>query len=264
MAHRSRDGAGSRGGTSGWFTTTVWACISDAGKPHATESAAAREELCRTYWRPLYHFIRRKGYGPEDAEDLTQAYFAMLLRKNFWERADRTKGRFRDILLTALCQFLLDQRDRAQAVKRGKGVTLIPIDREDEEGRVMEVACQSATPEEHYNQRWVSSLLDRARERLRLEYVARGKADFFDSIDLFGETDGEAPPYAVVAERLGLSVSAFKTSVSRMRARYRELVLEEVAGTVMHRDDIEAEKQFLFSVIAKGCVTLAPESRRTR
>ncbi len=227
------------------------------------ESAAAREQLCRTYWRPLYNFIRRKGYSPEDAEDLTQAYFAMLLRKNFWERADRTKGRFRDILLKALNQFLLDERDRAQALKRGRGVMVIPIDREDEDGHVLEVACGSATPEEHYNQRWVFSLLEWARERLRREYAATGKVQLYDSVDLFGEASGESEPYAVIANRLGLSVSAFKTAVSRMRERYRTLVVEEVARTVAHPRDVETEKQFLFSVIAKGCATLSLDSRRT-
>lgn len=263
MPHRSQERVGSRMGTPGWFTTTVWTCISDAGKSHSMESAAARERLCRTYWRPLYHFIRRKGYGPEDAEDLTQAYFAMLLRKNFWERADRSKGRFRDILLKALNQFLHDERDRAQAIKRGRGVTVIPIDREDEDGHVLEVACASATPEEYFNQRWVFSLLERARERLREEYVTKGKVALFDSVDLFGEASGESPPYALVADRLGLSVSAFKTAVSRMRDRYRALVVEEVGRTVAHARDVETEKQFLFSVIAKGCATSAPDSRRT-
>lgn len=215
------------------------------------ESAEARERLCRAYWRPLYSFIRRKGHSPEDAEDLTQSFFAILLEKNFWERADPGKGRFRCLLLKALTQFLLDQRERANAAKRGRGVTLIPIDREGEDGHVMEVASGDVTQEEQFNRSWVYSLLGQARERLRLEYVAKDKAHLFDSVDLFGEKVNEAPPYTVLARQLGISVSALKTAVLRMRERYRALVLEEVARTVTHPSDIDAERQFLFSVITR-------------
>jgi RNA polymerase sigma-70 factor (ECF subfamily) len=213
------------------------------------ESVEAREQLCRTYWSPLYHFIRRNGHGPEDAKDLTQAFFAVLLEKNFWERADPARGRFRSLLLKALTQFLHDQRDRANAAKRGKGVIAVSLDCEDENGHALDLPSPGATPEEQFNRNWAWSLLRRARERLRQECVARGKSRLYDSVDLFGDKS-DAVPYAVMAHQLGMSISGLKTSVSRMRQRYGALVREEVARTVSRPEDVDAEIQFLFSVIA--------------
>lgn len=220
------------------------------GQPDSTRAAEAREKLCRSYWPPLYSYVRRQGHAPEDAKDLTQAFFAKLLEKDFWARADPQKGRFRSFLLTALRQFLLDHRDYVRTAKRGGGVPLISLDESAVEEKFLAAQNPDVSSERHFDRRWANAVLDAARARLRDECVASGKTSLYDRVNLLGEAHDRPVTYADIAAELGVSVSAIKSAVSRMRQRYGELVREEVAQTVPNPADIDAEIGYLLTVVS--------------
>lgn len=230
-----------------WFATTHWSVILSAGDIHGPKVSEALEKLCRTYWPPLYTYVRRQGHGPEDAQDLTQAFFAKLLQKNFWARADRKKGRFRNFLLTALRQFLLDERDRARTAKRGGGVSFIPFDEEVGEEHFADGLNLSS--EDQFERQWALTVLKQARAALQRECAATGKAELYERINLLGDQKETAVPYAAIAQDLGMSVSALKTAVSRLRERYGQFVRQEVGQTVSSPAEIDSEIRHLLSVI---------------
>jgi len=230
-----------------WFATTHWSVVLSAGDIQASQPSQALEKLCRTYWPPLYSYVRHRGFAAEDAQDLTQAFFAKLLEKNFWARADRTKGRFRSFLLTALHHFLADERDRARTAKRGGGVSFISFDEEVGEEHFAEGLNLSS--EQQFERQWALTVLQQARAALQRECAASGKSALYQRVNLLGDQKESAVPYAAIAQDLGMSVSAIKSSVSRLRDRYGELVREEVAQTVTGPAEIDAEIRHLLSVI---------------
>ena len=201
------------------------------------------------YWPPLYSYVRRQGYGLEDAQDLTQAFFAKLIEKNFWARADPQKGRFRSFLLTALRQFLADERDRARAAKRGGGVSAISFDEKTGEEHFLEGLDQKLTGEQQFDRQWASAVLKQARARLRQECIASGKSGLYDRVNLLDDKPEKSLAYAEVARQLGMSLSAVKSAVSRLRERYGEMVREEIAHTVSEPGEVDAEIRYLLSVI---------------
>ena len=237
-----------RESTSGqWFVTTHWSVVFSARDMNPALADAAREELCKTYWTPIHSFVRWQGYNPEDAKDLTQAFFEKLLEKDFWSRANPEKGRMRSFLLTALKQFLADERDRARAAKRGGGAPVVSL---DDSGVNEEIPTGgNASAERSFDQKWAAAILDAARARLRQECEGSGKAALFDEVNILGEGDAKNVTYAEVATRLGMGVSGVKTAVSRMRQRYGELVREEVEKTVAESADVDAEIGYLLSII---------------
>lgn len=222
---------------------------SSATPSNRTVASAALEKICQCYWPPLYSYIRRQGYTPEEAEDLTQSFFAGLLQKNFWARADPQKGRFRSFLLTALRHFLADERDRVRTVKRGGGVTVISFDEEIGEGAFLESLGQNLSSEQQFERQWAATVLEQARGKLRLECVAAGKADLFDRVSLFDGRYDRSVPYTTIAQELGMTVSALKSAISRLRARYGELVRDEVALTVSDRAELPGEIRYLLSIL---------------
>jgi RNA polymerase sigma factor (sigma-70 family) len=232
-----------------WFSTTHWSVVRLAGEADSPRASEALEKLCRAYRSPLYSYIRRLGHGPEDAEDLTQAFFAKLLQRNFWARADREKGRFRSFLLTALRHFLADERDRGKTAKRGGGFACISIDEQGSEERYMEGLNQNLSAEQQFDRQWAATILEQARSKLRQECAASGKLGLFDRVSLVDGQNENTVPYAVIAQELGMSISAVKSAVSRLRARYGELVREEIAQTVSSPSEIEEEIRHLLSVI---------------
>ena len=232
----------------GLFATTHWSVVLAAGQQDSPQAAEALETLCRTYWYPLYAYIRRRGYSPADAQDLAQDFFAQLLRKNYPARADPAKGRFRNFLLHALNQFLADVRERALARKRGGGQVIISLDEAVEDRYRLEVA-DGVTPEKLFERRWAETLLDRALGRLRDEFVADGKAATYEVLKTFEPGDQSPLSYGEAANRLGVSESAVKSMIHRLRQRHRELVREEIAHTVPTGADINAELRYLVSVL---------------
>jgi RNA polymerase sigma factor (sigma-70 family) len=232
-----------------WFSTTHWSVVISAGQANSSQAFESLEKLCRAYWPPLYSYIRRQGHGPEEAQDLTQAFFAKLLQKNFWARADPQKGRFRTFLLTALRHFLADERDRGRTAKRGGGLSFISLDEQASEQRFLDGRDQNLSAEQQFDRQWAATVLEQARARLREECVASGKSGLYDRVSLVGGQNECAVPHAVIAQELGLSVGAVKSAVSRLRARYGELVRQEVAHTVSSPDEIEEEIRHLLAVI---------------
>ena len=249
MPRHASDVAGNATTDHQWFATTHWSVVLSAGQASSSQVSESLEKLCRAYWPPLYSYIRRQGHGPEAAQDLTQAFFAKLLQKNFWARADPQKGRFRSFLLTALRHFMADERDRGKTAKRGGGCSLISLDEHASEERFLEGLGRNLSSEQQFDRQWADTVLQQARAKLRQECVAAGKSGLYDRVSLADGRSDSALPLAVMAEELGMSVSAVKSAASRMRQRYGELVRQEVAHTVSSPAEIEAEIRHLLSVI---------------
>jgi RNA polymerase sigma-70 factor (ECF subfamily) len=233
-----------------WFTTTHWSLILHAQDTSSPLAAAALERLCRAYWYPLYVFVRRQGEGEESAKDLTQGFFARLLEKRYLAQVQREKGKFRCFLLTSLKHFLSDERDKARALKRGGGQTLVSLDDSTGEERYRLEPADAMDAEKLFERRWALTLLEQARARVREEYLESGKATLYDRLKPFESGDQNASSYAQVAAELGLTESAVKSAIFRMRQRYRELVREEVANTVEDPAEVDAEIRHLISVIS--------------
>ena len=206
--------------------------------------------LCRDYWYPLYAYVRRRGHFPEDAQDLTQEFFARLLATGSVERAHPKKGRFRSFLLSAMNHFLADEWDRARAQKRGGGAPPVPLQLDTAETRYGHEPADPATPERIFERRWGLTLLEKVLNQLRAEYERNGKAEQFSLLTpcLLGERT--AQPYAELARTLDVAEGTVKAGVHRLRQRYRELLRGEIAQTVANPQDIDDELRYLLSVIA--------------
>lgn len=234
------------------FATTRWSIVLAAAHDSRPDARAALATLCETYWYPLYAYVRRFGYKAEDAQDLTQGFLAALLEKGYVKAADRERGRFRSFLLTALKRFLLKQRDRAHARKRGGAARPISLDLESGESRYSLEPSHDVTPEAIYQRRWALTVLDRVIVRLRQTCVDAGKTAFFESLKAFLTGEAGAPPYEQVARELGMSEGAVKVAVHRLRRRYRDLLRLEIAQTVADPEAVEDELKYLMAVLQGG------------
>ena len=231
------------------FATTHWSIVVAARDQAAPEARQALAQLCRSYWYPLYAFIRRQGHGADAAQDLTQEFFTRLLEHDFLAAIDRGKGRFRSFLLAACKHFLANERDRACAQKRGGGHVPVPLDLDTAEGRYVREPSHSITPDRLFERRWALTLLDHVLARLREEHTARGKGEIFDHLRVFLVGDGRAPAQMEVAAELGLSPGALKVAVHRLRQRYRELLRQEIAATVDDPAEVDEEIRQLFAAL---------------
>ncbi len=231
------------------FVTTHWSVVLMARRSDTTRAQAALARLCQTYWYPLYSYVRRRGYGAEDAQDLTQEYFARLLSQNWLEQADHERGRFRTFLLASLRHFLANEWDKAHAQKRGGDVQFVPLQLDNAETRYGQEPADPLTPERCFERRWALALLDEVLSRLRQEHVEAGTAELCDALKpcLVGER--EAQPYAELAASLGMTQGAVKVAVHRLRHRYRQLLREEIANTVASPEEVNEEMHHLFSVL---------------
>lgn len=233
------------------FATTRWSVVlaaRDGGDPPA---AQALDALCRAYWYPLYAFVRRQGRSPADAEDLTQAFFARLLEKNYLAAVDDQKGRFRSFLIVALKRFLADEWDRAHAQKRGGGQSPIPLDLGEAEDRYRLEPQHDLSPERLFERRWAISLLGRARGRLQQEYALAGKSELFEQLKGFHHPQETTLAYAEVAATLRLPQNTVKSHVHRLRQRFRQLVREEIEQTVATPEEVDDEIRHLLAVVAE-------------
>jgi RNA polymerase sigma factor (sigma-70 family) len=236
------------------FASTRWTMVLEAGDS-ATASAhalGALSELCQIYWRPLYAFLRKHGYGPEDAQDLTQGFFAHLIETRAYARADREKGRFRSFLLGALKHFIADARDRGQALKRGGGTILIKLD--DKAIAEAEAQIARATkwqPNEVYDREWAASLLRQALGRLAQECALAGRSELFSYLKPYlAATEELAIPYEEMAQRSHRPVPTLRSDLARLRARYRAILREEVSGTVLEPAEVDDELRYFCHVLA--------------
>ena len=229
--------------------TTQWSEVLAARDGSETEAREALETLCQTYWQPLYAYIRHQGYGPEESRDLTQAYFAELLEKDFLADVDPSKGRFRSYLLATLRHFLSHERDRDRALKRGGGTRTLSLDVETGEERYSIQATEAMTPVDVFEHRWAMTVLDRAMQNLGAESTEAGNGQQFESLKQYLTSADPQVPYGEAAQDLGMSEGAIRTAVHRLRKRYGQALRAEIAQTVANPADTDEEVRHLLAVV---------------
>ena len=245
--HRPEDaGAGAA-----LFATTHWSTVLAAGHASSPVGEQALERLCRTYWYPLYAHVRRRGYRIEEAQDLTQEFFAHLLAKHWLSVADNRRGRFRSFLLAALNHFLADEWHRARSAKRGGGRPHLPFDTVAAERLYLLEPGRGLNAEELYERNWALRLLEDVRTQLREEYARAGRAERFDVLESFLPGEECARSYAEAASRLGMPEGSLKSDVHRLKQRYGQLLRQEIAHTVANPAEIEDELRHLMAVLAR-------------
>src|SRR5262245_41234401 len=228
------------------FTTTHWSVVVTAGQRESQHADEALEKLCRGYWYPIYVFLRRSGCGPHDAEDLTQAFFERVLKKDYLRAVDRTKGKFRSFLLAMLRHFLANHRRDARTQKRGGHVQFVCIDDESVDEPDLTSTETDDSPEQSFERQWALTLLEQVIAHLHEEYQESEKAALFEELKVFLTGDRTAGHYADIAARLNTTEAAVKMAVSRMRRRYGELLRAEIARTVSTPEEVEDELRALF------------------
>ncbi len=234
----------------GRFATTRWGLVLAAGDQTTTRSAEALASLCEIYWHPVYAFIRRQGYRPEDGADLTQAFFARVLEKGYFQEADPARGRFRAFLCAAIRHFLSNERDRERTLKRGGKQPPLSLDVDAAEGRYQLDPRDDLTPERLFDRRWALALLDRVLTRVGAEQAAAGKAELFDHLKGFLTGESAGAPYAEIGKTLGMSEGAVKVAAHRLRRRFRDTLIEEIAETVSDPADIDSEIRYLLNAVS--------------
>ena len=234
------------------FVTTHWSLVLSARDKQSPQSADALEKLCRAYWYPLYAYVRRSGQSKENAEDLTQAFFARLLEKNFLDAAEQERGRFRSFLLVALKRFLANEWDSQRAQKRGGEKIHVPLDTEMAERKFQtEFAAAGISPDHAYERRWALTLLEQTMSRLRNEFERAEKIDEFERLKIFLTADKKEIPYTTVAAEMQMSEAALRVAVHRLRKRYRELFREEIANTLATGESVDEELRHLLAVLSE-------------
>jgi RNA polymerase sigma factor (sigma-70 family) len=235
------------------FNSTQWSLVLAAGKRSTPESETALATLCAAYWPPLYAYIRRRGYEIFEAEDLTQAFFARLLEKNYLGDAKREKGKFRSFLLSSLNHFLANEWDRKRAVKRGGGVAIIPLEMNSAEEYYLSDRTDLLSPEKLYERRWALTVIDLVLKRIEEEYARKGRSQLFDRIKRFLNGTDSMVGYSQVAAELEMSEGAVKVAVHRMRRRFRDLMRAEIAQTILHPEEpgeVDAEIRSLLASLS--------------
>lgn len=232
------------------FDKTQWSQVLRAADSTAEGSGSALQNLCQSYWYPLYAFVRRSGHSPQDAEDLTQAFFARLLDKNYLASADQEKGRFRTFLIVALKHFLANEFEKQHAVKRGGFSTFVEIDQEHAETLYGNELATDDQPDSLLEKQWAITLIENVMQRLQAEYNESGRGELFGLLRSCITRDHTAMGYAKIAEQLKTTESAIKMAAMRMRERYQLLLREEIGRTVASADDIDDEIRHLFAVFS--------------
>ena len=234
----------------GDFPPTRWSRVfPPGGHGDTTHARQALESLCRTYWQPIYAYVRHRGRSPQDAEDLTQEFFVHLIEKHALGKVSPSKGRFRDFLLASVRNFLANDWDKARAKKRGGDQIIVPFDTQLAEAGVGLPTAAQDTPEKIFERRWALRLLEVVLAHLRAEYEQDGKTALFEALKPSLPGGEGSVPYAEVAERLRVSEGSLRVEVHRLRRRYRELVREEIGHTVASKEEVEDEIRALFAAL---------------
>jgi RNA polymerase sigma-70 factor (ECF subfamily) len=231
----------------GGFPSTRWSVVCQA-RSNDPAAGAALAELCRTYWRPVYSFLRGQGKAPHDAEDLTQGFFVMLLDQNLFATVDEAKGRLRSFLLVALKRYAANEHKRERTQKRGGGSAHVSIEAGDAEERYAEEMATGLAPDLLFERRWALTLLNTVLAKLRADYARDGHADLFDALKDRFSTDDDPASLASVAQQLGMTEGAVKVAVHRMRQRYRKILRNQIAFTVGSLREVDDEIMHLYQI----------------
>jgi len=232
------------------FTTTHWSVVLAAADHTSSDVSDALAELCRTYWYPIYAYVRRKGYEVADSQDLTQEYFARFLEKNYLGVVDRRKGKFRSFLLASLEHFLAKEWTKNHRLKRGGGKVIIAWDAFKAEERYALEPPDNWTAERIYERRWALTVLEQAMAALAAEYSSAGKTELFEELRPFISGDDDDISYGDLAQRLEMSEGAMRVAAHRLRQRYAESVRAEVGRIVQRPEEVEEELGNLFAALS--------------
>ena len=234
----------------GRFVTTRWSIVLAAGERATPDARDALTHLCAAYWYPIYAYVRRHGHDPDEAQDLTQSFFARLLEKHVVEDVRRERGRFRSFLLGALKHFLANEWRREHAQKRGGNLSITSIDVGDGETRYAHEPAHARTPEQVFERRWALTVLDNVLRALESETAAEGKANLFERLKCYLSGDAGAPSYAETGAMLAMSEGAVKVAVHRLRQRYKSILREQIAETVAGESEVDEEIAALFAALS--------------
>ena len=234
------------------FATTHWSVVAQSALTDVPEAADALAQLCEMYWPPIYSFVRRRGYSPPDAQDLTQGFFSYFLRTKAYARTDRLQGRFRSFLLASVKHFLANDWDRTQAIRRGGNYQFVPLDQKTAEALYDAAGASDSTAERLFDSRWAKTLAGRSLNSLKDELQAEGKLELFEQLKTFLAGDSVIPSYDEASARTGLPRATVKTQVHRLRQRYREIVRCEIARTVSSPHEVDDELHYLYNVLAQA------------
>ncbi|MGO8836964.1 MAG: RNA polymerase sigma factor [Limisphaerales bacterium] len=232
------------------FATTHWTVVLAAGKRSTPQSDRALEELCRAYWFPLYAYVRRRGHTREDAEDLTQAFFARFLEQNYLAGLSAERGRFRAFLLASLKHFLANEWDKSRRQKRGGGQTPLSLDWRIADTQFQVAATAEPSPDKAFDREWAVALLAKVIERLQAECEAEGRGKQFAELKVFLTAGKGELSHAEAAQKLGLDETAARVAVHRLRKRYRQLLRDEIAQTLADTADVDEEIRALFGAFS--------------
>ncbi len=232
------------------FHATHWSVVLSAAERESPEARSAREELCRDYWYPLYAYVRQRGYSPEDAQDLTQEFFARLLAKHGLQGVSPLKGKFRSFLLASINHLLSDERDRAHSQKRGGGQPILALEAQTAEERYRLEPVDELTPEKVFERRWAAALVERVLGRLEEEYSGTGRGLVYRVLQPFIAGEGPGRDYTVAARQLGMTEGAARVAAHRLRQRFGARFRAAVAETVDTPEDLEAEMRYLLAALS--------------
>ncbi len=232
------------------FATTHWTVVLAAGRRHTPQSDGALEELCRTYWFPLYAYVRRRGHNKEDAEDSVQAFFARFLAKNYLEGLSAERGRFRAFLLASLKHYLINEWKKTQSIKRGGGEMPLSLDWQTADTKFQVASTAEPGPDKAFDREWAMALLSKVIERLQKECETEGKAKLFAQLKIFLTAGKDGTAQAEVARALGMEEGAVRVAIHRLRKRYRQLLRDEIAQTLADAADVDEEMRALFGALS--------------
>lgn len=234
------------------FETTRWSLVLAARTGHGPEGKKALAWLCEAYWYPIYAYVRRQGYGPEDARDLTQGYFARLLERRDLQDVDPALGRFRSFLLASVGHFLSKERDRDRAQKRAPEKPLLSLYADMAEDRYRVEPVDELTPEMLFERKWASTVFERSLTRLQSEWAGGERQNRFERLSGYLTGEEPAPAYGDAGRVLGMSEEAVGVAVHRLRRRLGELLREEVAQTVQDGGSLEQEVRYVLGVLGQS------------
>jgi RNA polymerase sigma-70 factor (ECF subfamily) len=246
----SEHSSGSSGTPGDIFATTHWTVVLAAGRRHTPQSDLALEELCRTYWFPLYAYVRRRGHGREDAEDSVQAFFARFLARNYLAGLSAERGRFRAFLLASLKHFLINEWKKSRCLKRGGGEKVLSLDWQTADSMFQVAATNEPSPDKAFDREWALGLLARVIDRLQKECEADGRAKLFEQLKTFLTAGNAETAQSESARILGMEEGAVRVAVHRLRKRYRQLLRDEISRTLAGPAQVDEEIRALFGAFA--------------